>query len=237
MKMRHTTSPITRFRDPVSALLRGLAVGLALMAGAAAAGCGGSSSGSSESEPTVSDREVDEPEEPGTSGQPMAGGEPTGPSSGGREREQSGGRPVILGERFTPHPIPDPQQGGLPVGVVSAPESWRFDSRIVWNYGYHSNPVAISMSVENPANAEAVYAYPNAMFFDLRPMPAGIFQPGQNVGGVYYGRPAPPVNTLVGYLQRVRGNAGGLRLVGSKELPGLRRPSTSRPRRTSAASA
>src|SRR6185436_13619853 len=87
--------------------------------------------------------------------------------------------PIIDGERFGARQIADPQQGGLAVGVVSVPEKWRFGSQVVWNYAHHSNPVAISINVENPTNEEALFSFPALQLFCLRPM-SGYYQPGQN---------------------------------------------------------
>ena len=66
-----------------------------------------------------------------------------------------GGGPSVLGERLTARPIPDPQQGGLVVGVVAVPASWRFSSEVKWNYEHNENPVTVAMSAENPASSES----------------------------------------------------------------------------------
>jgi hypothetical protein len=91
---------------------------------------------------------------------------------------------------------------------------------VSWNYAHHSNPVTIATSAENPANAEAVFGYPAAQFFYLRPHP-GWYQPGQNVGGLVFLDGMSPEQALVSFVRQARGGAPGLRFVGSKELPGL----------------
>jgi len=128
--------------------------------------------------------------------------------------------PVIDGERFSVRQIPDPQQGGLVVGVVSVPEKWPFNSRVVWNYEYNSNPVAISMSMENPANEEAVFGFGTAQFFCLRPVSA-YYRPGQNVGGLIFAERQPPVQTLAAFIQQARGGFPNLQWIGTKDLPEL----------------
>jgi hypothetical protein len=128
--------------------------------------------------------------------------------------------PVIEGERFDTRQITDSQQGGLAVGVVSVPENWRFNSQVVWNYAHHSNPVAISTSVENPANEEALFSFPALQLFCLRPI-SGYYQPGQNVGGLIFFEQQPPVQTLTTFVQRTRGGLPKFQIVGSKDLPGL----------------
>ena len=128
--------------------------------------------------------------------------------------------PVIDGEQFGTRQITDSQQGGLVVGVVSAPEKWRFNSEVIWNYAHHSNPVAISMKVENPANEEALFSFSALQLFCLRPI-SGYYQPGQNVGGLIFAEQQPPVQTLAAFIQRTRGNFSKFQWVGSKELPEL----------------
>src|SRR5882672_1421424 len=123
--------------------------------------------------------------------------------------------PVIDGERFGTRQILDPQQGGLAVGVVSVPEKWRFSSQVVWNYAHHSNPVAISMNVENPANEEALFNFPALQLFCLRPI-SGYYQPGQNFGGLIFAEQQPPVQTLVAFIQRTRGSLPKFQWVGRK---------------------
>ena len=51
---------------------------------------------------------------------------------------------TVLGEHLTTRVISDPQQGGMPVGVVAVPDSWSFDAQITWNYANYSNPVTAS---------------------------------------------------------------------------------------------
>jgi hypothetical protein len=72
---------------------------------------------------------------------------------------------VVMGEHFTTREVIDHQQNDLVVGVIAAPEKWAFKSDVVWNYVNNSNPVKISMDVQNPANEEAVLSYPPELFF------------------------------------------------------------------------
>ena len=128
--------------------------------------------------------------------------------------------PVIEGERFGSRQIIDSQQEGLIVGVVSVPETWRFGSQVVWNYAHHSNPVAISMSVENPLNEEALFSFPALQLFCLRPI-SSYYQPGQNVGGLIFAEQQAPAQILATFAQRTRGGFPKFQIAGSKELPGL----------------
>jgi hypothetical protein len=83
-----------------------------------------------------------------------------------------------------------------------------------------SNPVNYSSRAENPANAEAVYGFGNVEFFDLRPVLVPI-RPGQNQGGLIYGHPMPPLQTLAMFAQDQRGREPGFTIVGGKQLPEL----------------
>ena len=128
--------------------------------------------------------------------------------------------PVIDGERFTVRTVVDRQQGGLPVEIFVAPEKWRDTSQIVWNYGNNSNPVTAAVNVENPANEEAFYLFPNVALFWLRPE-SNYYSPGQNVGGLMFARPMRPDATLLAFIQQARRGFPKLQIVGSKDLPGL----------------
>ncbi len=132
-----------------------------------------------------------------------------------------GAGPVIDGVRFTVRQIVDRQQGGIPVAVFIAPDKWRDQSQVVWNYAHSSSPVKLSVSVENPANEELLTVFPAVEFFCLRP-DAGFYKPGQNIGGyIYTLQPMPPAQALLGFIQQTRGNASKLQVVGSKDLPEL----------------
>ena len=76
------------------------------------------------------------------------------------------------------------------------------------------------MSAENPANEEAVFGYPAAQFFCLRPV-SGYYRPGQNVGGLVFAERQPPVQTLLTFIQQARAGHSKLQLIGSKDLPEL----------------
>jgi len=129
--------------------------------------------------------------------------------------------PVIDGERFTTRQVLDPQEGGIPVCVFIAPSTWKDQSQVIWNYAHVSSPVKIAASAENPSSAEAFFAFPAAEFFCLRP-DAGYYQPGQNLGGLTYSQqPLPPAQALLEIVRRLRSNVSNLKVIGSKDLPGL----------------
>ncbi len=135
-------------------------------------------------------------------------------------RDKTARGPVIDGEHFTIRKIIDTQQGGIPVCIFIAPENWREQSRVTWNYEHNSNPVNVSASVENPTNEEALFCFPAAQCFCLRPQ-SNFYRPGQNVGGLIHAQPMPPAQALVAVIQQARAGAPKLRILGSKDLPEL----------------
>jgi len=108
----------------------------------------------------------------------------------------------------------------MQAAVVAVPASWTYDSQIVWNYGWVSNPLNATSNAKNPANEEAVFGFGNIEYFDLQPA-SPYLRPGQNQGGLIYGRPVPPMQTLAGFVQQQRGREAGFTFVGSKQLPDL----------------
>jgi hypothetical protein len=129
-------------------------------------------------------------------------------------------RPVIDGEHFTVRTIIDGGQRNIPVAAFIAPEKWPDKSQVVWNYEHTSNPVTAAVSVENPANEEAFYLYPNVELFWLRPV-SNYYHPGQDVGGLIFAQPLSPESALSEFIQQARRGYPQLRFVGAKDLPGL----------------
>jgi len=139
-----------------------------------------------------------------------------------------GNAPVIGGEKFVKRALIDQQQGGMVAGWMFAPEKWKFDSRIEWHYDWFDNPVAVSCSVENPANAEAYYCFPQVVL-EWIDVPAQLQryvkqppQPGTPTGGGAINlQPRPPLDTLALFVKRTRGNEPNAHPIGKKNLPDL----------------
>jgi hypothetical protein len=126
---------------------------------------------------------------------------------------------IVEGEHFTPRVVRDQQQG-LVLSVFQAPESWRDQSQVVWNYAHVENPVERTLSVENPNNDEALYAYPAARYVWCEPN-YGLSNPGQNTFGQIDARPVPPLQALTYFVRQARAGFPKLQFVGYKELPEL----------------
>jgi hypothetical protein len=123
-------------------------------------------------------------------------------------------------EKLTPRTIVDSQQGGMTLGVVAAPEHWTLDAKPQWNYANTSNAFTLALTFHNPDNAEAVFMFPVQLHFALRPGGA-YYKPGQAYGGLVYGDPRPPLDTLVSFIQRTRSGVTNLKFIGNKDLPDL----------------
>ena len=142
----------------------------------------------------------------------------TNPRSAARPAGSSKG-PVVSGEPFSTRVIQDQTQR-LPVGVVSMPAKWRFDSRVEWNYQHVEFPVTLSYRAENPENEEAIFAYPMEAYYELKP-PDQVTPIGQGPMGYIHMPPMAPLETLLRFIQRTRQNVLALKFEGYKELPGL----------------
>jgi hypothetical protein len=127
--------------------------------------------------------------------------------------------PVAAGEPLSTRVIQDTAQR-VPFGLMVAPASWRFDGRLDWNYAHVELPVIFSFHTENPANEEAVFGYPMEAYYELNP-PDRYTPIGQNGLGYTHMPPMQPLQMLVRFIQRARGNVPGLKFEGYKELPGL----------------
>ena len=128
---------------------------------------------------------------------------------------------MILGEQFVNQPIIDHQQDDLVVGMVSLPASWHLEYHVNWNYKNISAPLTTSDTFTNPANTEAVFGFGNYLFFDLPGRGPKMFRPGQNYGGLIFGKPMSPLNTLTQFIKHKRGDVQNLTFVGSKDMPDL----------------
>ncbi len=126
---------------------------------------------------------------------------------------------VIDGEHFTTRVVQDTTQK-LPLAVFIAPEKWKDQSQVIWNYEHFSNPVFASYSVENPANEEAVYGFPAARFVWVTPN-HGLARPGQNSMGLIIMQRIPADQALLQFVQQTRGRMPNFKIVGAKQLPDL----------------
>ena len=132
---------------------------------------------------------------------------------------RAGGGLVLDGEHFTLRTVSDRQLNNMPMFVFEAPEKWRDQSRVTWNYGNVSNPMSNWTKVEDPGSPDAFYLYPNLALFWLNNNVN--LRPGQESLGFIFARPMQPVATIATFAQNLHGREPGYEVVGSKMLPGL----------------
>jgi len=133
---------------------------------------------------------------------------------------KSSANPTIAGERFTTRKILDPAQRGMTAFVFVAPEKWRDQSKVNWDYGNLSTPVSITLQAENPVSGEVFVLASPLQLFAMRP-DTGFYRNGQLVNGMIKANPMAPSPTLARYVKNARGRSPNFRVVGMKELPDL----------------
>jgi hypothetical protein len=132
---------------------------------------------------------------------------------------RSGGGLVLDNEHFTMRTVTDRQLNNMPMFVFMAPEKWRDQSQVTWNYGNVSNPTSNWTKVEDPGSPDAFYLYPNLALFWLNNNVN--LRPGQESLGFIFARPMQAVATITTFAQNLHGREPGFQVVGSKMLPGL----------------
>jgi hypothetical protein len=140
---------------------------------------------------------------------------------------KAGSEQVILGEHFVQRGVIDTKQGGMTAVTVQIPASWHFESKIEWNYGWVTVPVAISWHAENPANAEAYFQYaslrlaavdaaPQWRQYVKNPKPGDRYSTGE-----IYMAPIPPLQAMAVFIKKTRGDVTNLKWLGQQDLPDL----------------
>jgi hypothetical protein len=67
--------------------------------------------------------------------------------------------------QFRVHPIVDQQQGGLVLGTITVPQSWKVVSRVEWKYDDVSLPVRAMARAEAPDGSAWVEYFPVEIFY------------------------------------------------------------------------
>ena len=138
----------------------------------------------------------------------------------------SSSSPVVGGEKFVQREVPDPGQGGIVAAWIFVPETWHFDSKVEWHYGWVENPVSIAAQAENPAGAEACFLYPTLQLIDVKGPPSlqryvKKPKPGESSGAAIWLEPRPALQIMAIFIQKTRGNTKKFQWLGKQELPGL----------------
>lgn len=125
--------------------------------------------------------------------------------------------PGSAGEALTVRTVVDGQQNNMPVETFSAPQSWADRSDTRWNLANTTDPVSISIAVENAQTGEGLFTYPSADFI----APMGLHREGPTPHGKFWLSPMPPDQAISAYAQHARGNLPGFRIIGVHEAPNL----------------
>jgi hypothetical protein len=134
---------------------------------------------------------------------------------------------TVAGERFVQRAVVDTQQGGMTAVTVHIPESWHFEGKIEWNYGWIEVPVATSWHAENPANSEAYFQYPLLRLTSTNVAPrwrqyVKPSKPGERLfTGAISMAPVPPVQAMAAFIKKTRGDVANLKWLGQQDLPDL----------------
>jgi Cysteine rich repeat len=182
------------------------------------------------------------PPKPNSSSAPGSAGSPaTAPGSAAGTRvsapdarakpapaSKAASEPVtVAGERFVKRTLVDAQQGGMKAVSIRLPESWHFEGKIEWHYGWIEVPVNPSWHAENPANDEAYFQYESLQMENVDVAPqwrqyVKASKPGERVfTGQINLAPLPPLQAMAMFIKKVRSDVTNLKWIGQQDLPDL----------------
>jgi hypothetical protein len=134
---------------------------------------------------------------------------------------------TVVGERFVKRTLVDAQQGGIKAVTIRLPESWHFEGKIEWHYGWIEVPVNPSWHAENPANDEAYFQYESLRLSNVDVAPqyrqyVKASKPGDRTPtGQINLAPLPPLQAMALFIKKVRSNVTDLKWLGQQDLPDL----------------
>jgi len=127
---------------------------------------------------------------------------------------------VVDGEPFTVRQITDANQNGMIACRFSAPKTWHDTSHVYWNLRHIARPATMSMTVENPTNAEACFVY-QPLICGYIPGPRAASAEGKDSADGLVLHPMQPVPALAWFIQKNRSQYSDLKFIGSRDLPDL----------------
>jgi Cysteine rich repeat len=134
---------------------------------------------------------------------------------------------TVAGERFVKRTLVDAQQGGIKAVTIHLPESWHFEGKIEWHYGWIEVPVNPSWHAENPANDEAYFQYESLRLSNVDVAPqyrqyVKASKPGDRTPtGQINLAPLPPLQAMALFIKKVRSDVTNLKWIGQQDLPDL----------------
>ncbi len=135
--------------------------------------------------------------------------------------------PVVFNERWAKRTVVDAQQGGMNAVDIHLPESWHFEGKIEWHYGWVEVPVNPSWHAENPANSEAYIQYEALRLVNVEVAPqyrryVKAAKPGERgPTGQINLAPMPPLQAMELFIKKTRGDVANLKWMGQQDLPEL----------------
>ncbi len=127
---------------------------------------------------------------------------------------------VVDGEHFTVREVTDAKFNGLVAFRFSAPRNWRDSSQVYWNLMHITHPQTMSVTVENPENAEACFVF-QPMICSYLPGPRAALREGKDGLDGLSLYPMQPAKALASFIQKNRGQYPDLKFIGSRDLPDL----------------
>lgn len=120
--------------------------------------------------------------------------------------------------RFVTHTVTDPQFGNMRVGTLSAPEGWRVNSQVKWDYGSANYPVRTRVRAESPDGRMWIELLPFDVVYWFQP----VYQPvpvGQRSFGAVYA-PNATIDQAMEHLivKPARGQMPGFAIVGRRPV-------------------
>jgi hypothetical protein len=134
---------------------------------------------------------------------------------------------TVAGERFVKRTLVDAQQGGIKAVTIHLPESWHFEGKIEWHYGWIEVPVNPSWHAENPANDEAYFQYESLRLSNVDVAPqyrqyVKASKPGDRTPtGQINLAPLPSLQAMALFIKKVRSDVTNLKWIGQQDLPDL----------------
>lgn len=134
---------------------------------------------------------------------------------------------TVADERFVQRTLVDVQQGGIKAVTIRLPESWHFEGKIEWHYGWIEVPVNPSWHAQNPANDEAYFQYESLRLSNVDVAPqyrqyVKASKPGDRTPtGQINLAPLPPLQAMALFIKKVRSDITNLKWIGQQDLPDL----------------
>jgi hypothetical protein len=128
---------------------------------------------------------------------------------------------AFAGVRFGTYAVVDKQQGGMVAGTFSVPQDWSAVSAVKWDMTAGNSPAQLSARMSAPDGSSWVEYFPTEVFDWVQPEYQRTRPGTRNFGMIYY----PHINVETAMrkfvIERYRGKAQDLQIVGFRSIPNL----------------